>query len=101
MSDRKTVYNRILEILDDYWMSEPDELAVQISMDFLKANGETQSKHLTWANPDYVIDQSVKNISDLRASSIDFEEMFKFESKRMEYINGIAHLLEEGKVYKK
>lgn len=46
-------YQRILEILADYWLSVPDELKVRVKMDFVKANGETQSKCITWSNPDY------------------------------------------------
>jgi len=44
-------YQRILEILSDYWLTEPDELKVRVTMDFVKANGETQSKCITWVNP--------------------------------------------------
>lgn len=45
-------YDRILEILDDYWISEPNEYAVSVEMRFVKANGESQIKHLRWRNPD-------------------------------------------------
>ena len=44
-------YQRILEILSDYWLTEPDELKVRVTMDFVKANGEAQSKCITWVNP--------------------------------------------------
>lgn len=44
-------YIRILEILDDYWGSEPDEAWVRIDMKFLKDNGEQQEKRIIWANP--------------------------------------------------
>ncbi len=55
MASRKNTaqYKRIIEILEDYWINEPDELKVRVSMDFVKANGETQCKCLTWVNPDY------------------------------------------------
>lgn len=46
-------YQRILEILADYWLTEPDELKVRVTMDFVKANGETQSKRIMWVNPNY------------------------------------------------
>lgn len=46
-------YKRILEILHDYWLSEPDEFRVRVHMDFIKANGETQSKEIWWQNPNY------------------------------------------------
>ena len=46
-------YLRILEILNDYWITEPDEFRVRVRMDFIKANGETQSKDIWWQNPNY------------------------------------------------
>ena len=46
-------YQRILEILDGYWLSEPDEKVVVVDMFFLKGNGETQSKRIKWMNPKY------------------------------------------------
>lgn len=46
-------YKRILEILEDYWLSQPDELAVVVSLDFLHADGQRQSKELVWINPNY------------------------------------------------
>lgn len=46
-------YQRILEILDNYWITEPDETEVVVDMHFLKANGETQDKHIVWRNPKY------------------------------------------------
>ncbi len=60
MSRRKTnwsqtwQYRRILECLDAYWLSCPDEAYVQIGMYFRKANGEEQIKNIVWKNPDYV-----------------------------------------------
>lgn len=55
MASRKNSvqYQRIIEILEDYWINEPTELKVRVSMDFVKANGETQSKSIVWINPDY------------------------------------------------
>lgn len=44
-------YKRIQEILEDYWLSEPEELKVRVRLDFIKANGETQSKCIVWRNP--------------------------------------------------
>jgi len=46
-------YKRILEILEDYWLSQPDELAAVVSLDFLHADGQRQSKELVWINPNY------------------------------------------------
>lgn len=46
-------YQRILEILEVYWLEEPEEMEVVVDMHFLKANGETQDKHIVWRNPKY------------------------------------------------
>lgn len=40
-------YRRILEILDDYWLTEPEEDLVRIDMHFEKGN-ETQDKLIIW-----------------------------------------------------
>lgn len=45
-------YRRILEILDAYWLSEKNELKVRVRMDFIHADGSTQSKCIMWRNPD-------------------------------------------------
>lgn len=45
-------YKRIIEVLDDYWLTEKDEYLVEIEMHFEKANGEYQSKWIRWINPD-------------------------------------------------
>lgn len=44
-------YQRILEILTDYWTSEPDEAYVEVDMKFVHANGKWQSKTICWFNP--------------------------------------------------
>lgn len=56
-------YIRIQEILDDYWLSEPDELKVRVRMDFIKADGQTQSKCITWFNPNYKSTRPLQVIS--------------------------------------
>lgn len=43
-------YRRIMEILHDYWLTEPDEEYVEIKMYFLKSNGESQEKTIVWRN---------------------------------------------------
>lgn len=44
-------YKRVLEILSEYWGTEPDEDVVMITMKFLKSNGESQRKDIVWFNP--------------------------------------------------
>ena len=51
--EESTTYKRILEILEDYWLDQPEELRVRVRMDFVHANGETQQKELVWRNPNY------------------------------------------------
>ena len=41
-------YKRILEILDDYWLSQPEEEKVVIEMYFKHQNGEEQHKTILW-----------------------------------------------------
>ena len=45
-------YQRIIEILDAYWLSEKDEHFVRVEMYFEHNNGEQQSKRIIWKNPD-------------------------------------------------
>lgn len=43
-------YQRILQILEDYWLSEKDEVFVRVDMHFEKADGQTQDKRIVWNN---------------------------------------------------
>lgn len=45
-------YKRLLEILKEYWLSEPDEAEVTIRMTFKKQDGQEQEKVIHWMNPD-------------------------------------------------
>lgn len=47
-------YQRILEILNDYWLTEKDELRVCVTLEFEHADGSTQEKRITWVNPNFV-----------------------------------------------
>lgn len=51
--EKSIQYQRIIEILHDYWLTEPSEFRVRVHMDFIKANGETQTKEIWWQNPNY------------------------------------------------
>lgn len=44
-------YLRILQILFDYWLSEENELYVEVEMTFVHSGGEWQKKRITWFNP--------------------------------------------------
>ena len=45
-------YKRILEILDDYWLTDPNEEQVVVTMFFKNRNGDKQEKVVRWDNPD-------------------------------------------------
>lgn len=66
-------YKRIQEILDDYWLSEPDELKVRVRMDFIKADGQTQSKCITWVNPNYKSTAPLLDSRYMVDMSVDYE----------------------------
>lgn len=51
-------YKRLMEILDDYWLSVEDEQLVEIEMHFEKADGQTQDKKLIWRNPNRRSDEN-------------------------------------------
>lgn len=46
--DNTWQYRRIMEVLDDYWLTCEDEKKVVIDMYFENDRGETQTKHITW-----------------------------------------------------
>lgn len=74
-------YQRIIEILDAYWLSEPDELKVRVNMDFIKANGETQRKSIVWINPNY---KYTDPMDDFVVSLADMNEEY-FKRKEQEF----------------
>ena len=44
-------YKRILEILADYWLTEPEEEYVSVNMYFRHTDGQEQWKSIHWINP--------------------------------------------------
>ena len=67
-----------MEILDDYWLSEPDEAYVSIDMEFLKSDGQYQQKRIVWWNPNM---DSEKTIAMLKQKHKDMQEAYE-EAKR-------------------
>lgn len=45
------VFNRIIEVLYDYWLTEPDEDRVKVTLEFWKGD-EYQAKTLEWHRTD-------------------------------------------------
>ena len=54
ITERKqsAAYQAIIRNLYEYWLSEPDELKVEVAMRFTHKDGRTQEKLITWKNPD-------------------------------------------------
>ena len=48
--DKTWQYQRILEILDCYWLSQPDEEYVEVKMYFRHKSGEEKTKHIVWSS---------------------------------------------------
>lgn len=81
-------YQRILEVLDDYWLTEPDELAVEVRLEFLKANGERQTKVIRWINPNYestvpMEDFELVSLADI--DDIDLSDVWKIKINPKDY----------------
>ena len=50
--EKETMYQRIIEVLSDYWLDEPEETYVEVSMYFEKNKGEEyQTKVFRWGIP--------------------------------------------------
>ena len=71
-------FQRLMEILDDYWLSEPDEAYVSIDMEFLKSDGQYQQKRIVWLNPNM---DSEKTSTALKERRRRMQEAYE-EAKR-------------------
>lgn len=49
--NKEYAYGRLLDILEDYWITQPEEKRVRIDMHFEHMDGRTQDKTITWRNP--------------------------------------------------
>lgn len=82
-------YENLQDILDTYWLEEPDELAVHIELEFLKANGERQTKTVRWHNPNYVpikpISRDLHLISLADVEEVDPRELYKIKINPANY----------------
>ena len=64
-------YQRIQEILEDYWLTEPDEAEVTICMTFRHSDGSVQNKRIIWKNPKLTKKRArkvvpIKKLSEIR-----------------------------------
>lgn len=71
-------FQRLMEILDDYWLSEPDEAYVSIDMEFMKSDGQYQQKRIVWWNPNM---DSEKTSAMLKEKYRKMQEAYE-EAKR-------------------
>lgn len=69
-------YQRILEILEDYWLTEPDEKFVCVDLYFEHKNGMHQEKSICWTNP--AIDEDIEE-EDIELDIKTIEELMKIE----------------------
>lgn len=70
-------YKRIMQILEDYWLTEEHEDLVDIRMLFIKGK-EYQTKQIRWTRPDVIpedpTDLNVTNIADVMSRINKLEE---------------------------
>lgn len=52
-------YKRIQEILEDYWLNQPDEKRVTVCMTFEHFDGSVQSKRIVWTNPAFKVKRTL------------------------------------------
>lgn len=90
-------YQRILEILEAYWLEEKDEFRVRVRMDFIKANGETQTKEIHWQNPHYTCETAAKKFEDCIIEMSDLMRMSDYEL----YKRGEEKFYHTGKIIKR
>jgi len=76
------VYQRLLEVLSDYWLEQPDEASVVIDVQFLHRSGEYQAKHLVWDNPN--IQWPNDNESDTLTAKQLLDKLLNGECKIMD-----------------
>ena len=72
MSDWKlsNEYQRIQEILEDYWLTEPDEAEVTVCMTFRHCDGSIQNKRIVWKNPKLSKQQQYKGVQIRKLSEV-------------------------------
>lgn len=83
-------YKRIMQILEDYWLTEEHEDLVDIRMLFIKGK-EYQTKQIRWTRPDAVpedsTDLNVTNLADVMSRidklEKDLTKFIEHESEEM------------------
>lgn len=80
-------YMRIKEILDAYWMEEPEELLVRVDMYFQKYNGETQEKSIIWINPNYERVDTSEEVPELEIHTLWELLNMEFPERELPYVD--------------
>lgn len=57
-------YKRIIEILEEYWVTEKDESFVKVEMHLVKGD-EDQHKTIIWRNPNSIPDDAEIDLATL------------------------------------
>lgn len=63
-------YQKLMDILEDYWLTEPEEEFVRIEAYFRKSNGEEQGKVIEWGSEEYFKKTPKEHHRLLRAKDI-------------------------------
>lgn len=53
IDNRMNHYRRIVQLLKSYWIEEPDEKRVEVTLHFEHIDGQTKDAWITWHNPKY------------------------------------------------
>lgn len=85
-------YQRIIEVLHDYWLTCPDEQFVEVKMYFRNEKGEEQTKDIVWTRPlsggKYKLDTETYRTFQFGAYAWPEEERKKFvEWSKTNYLN--------------
>lgn len=63
-------YQRLMDILEDYWLTEPEEDYVRIEAYFRKSDGSEQGKVITWGSPEHFKNTPRENHRLIRAKDV-------------------------------
>lgn len=88
-------YQMMLRHLEEYWLTEPDELFVSVEMTFVKADGQWQAKYVDWFNPNY--ERIRKPGESVLPDSIPLDMMMDPPEIKIPYLDDI----EKGRIRKK
>ncbi len=77
-------FQRILEVLHEYWLSCPDEAFVEVKMYFRNKDGEEQTKDIVWTSPYLLPKQKAKSDTETYRT-FRFEQYAWSKEERRKY----------------